>query len=67
METGYLQHGEAPGPFLTEPVQVKRDEWPNADKWLAGYCGRWRRVHVQVNRLYIVYAGKRITIQIEGL
>lgn len=67
METGYLQFGTAPGPFRTQGVNVKQDVWPNADKWLALYEGKWRRVHVQVKRLYIVYAGERITIQIEGL
>ena len=67
MDTGYLQHGQVQGPFLTEAVSVKQDVWPNADKWLAFYEGKWRRVHVQVNRLYIVCQGNAITIQIEGL
>lgn len=67
MDTGFLQHGKAPGPFRTESVKVKQDVWPNADKWLAFYEGKWRRVFVQLNRLYIVYAGERITVQIEGV
>ena len=67
MDTGYLQHGTASGPMSTESVQIKQDTWPNADKWLAMYEGKWRRVHVQVNHLYIVYLGERITILIEGV
>lgn len=68
MDIGYLQHGQgSKGPFRTESVYIKQDVWPNADKWLAFYEGKWRRVHVQVNRLYIVYVGERITIQIEGV
>lgn len=64
MDTGYLQHGTAPGPFRTQAINVKNEY---ADKWLAFYEGKWRRVHIQVNRLYIVYAGERINIQIEGV
>ena len=64
---GYLQHGEAPGPMMTEPVRIKQDVWPNADKWLAFYEGKWRRVVVQVNRTFIRFDGEKITIQIEGV
>lgn len=67
MDIGYLQHGHNHGPFMTQAVSVKQDVWPNADKWLALYESKWRRVHVQVNRLYIVYNGEKITIQIEGV
>lgn len=61
---GYLQHGKQPGPFYTEKVAVKHEY---ADKWLARFEGKWRRVHIQVNRTYIVYQGEKITIQIEGV
>jgi hypothetical protein len=67
METGYLQHGKAPGPFRTESVPVKPDSWPHVGLWLARYEGKWRRVHVQVKRTYIVCRGERITIQIDGV
>lgn len=67
MSIGYLQFGKAPGPFQTKQVHVKQDVWPNADKWLALYESKWRRVHVQVNRTYIVYHGEKITIQIDGV
>ena len=68
MQIGYLQHGkETPGPYVTEVVGVKQDVWPNADKWLARYENKWRRVFVQVNRTYIKYNGEKITIQIEGV
>lgn len=67
MDTGYLQHGEGSGPFRTEAVKVRPDVWPNADKWEAYYEGKWRRVHIQVNRTYINYFGERITIQIDGV
>lgn len=64
---GHLQHGEGNGPFHTESVSVKQDAWPNADKWLAFYEGKWRRVFVQVNRTYIMYSGEKIRISIYGV
>jgi hypothetical protein len=64
-DIGYLQHKAGPnGPFRTQAVQVKNE---HSDKWLAFYEGEWRRVHIQVKRLYIVYRRERITIQIEGV
>ena len=63
-ERAYLQHGTPPGPFRTESVSVKHE---HSDRWLAWYEGRWRRVHVQVRRTYIVHNGEKITIQIDGL
>lgn len=65
--TGYLQHGTGAGPFRTEAVPVKPDEYPHAGLWLARFEGKWRRVHVQVKRTYIVYRGEKITIQIDGV
>lgn len=59
-ETAYLQHS----PFRTESVTVKHEY---ADRYLALYEGRWRRVHIQMRRTYIVYQGQKITIQIEGV
>jgi hypothetical protein len=65
MEYGYLQHGSGTqGPFRTERVHIKNEY---GDRWLAHFEGRWRRVHIQVNRLYIVYNGEKINIQIEGV
>lgn len=65
MEHGYLQHGKGTqGPFRTERVTVKHEY---ADRWLCRYEGKWRRVHIQVRRTFIVYRGERITIQIEGV
>lgn len=65
MMDAYLQHGQGTaGPFRTERVIVKNEY---ADRWLAYYEGRWRRVHIQVGRTYIVYRGEKITIQIEGV
>lgn len=62
---GYLQHGTGTrGPFCTERVAIKHEY---ADRWLVRFEGRWRRVHIQLRRLYIVYRGERITIQIEGV
>lgn len=64
-DIGYLHHGEGTnGPFRTESVRVKNE---CLDRWLARFEGRWRRVHIQVRRSYIVYHGHKITIQIEGL
>lgn len=65
MEIGYLQHGSAENPPMrTESVTVKHEY---AGRWLAFYEGKWRRVHIQVKRCYIVYMGKKITIKIEGV
>ncbi len=65
---GYLQHGQSTqGPFRTERVPVKPDGWPHTGLWLARFDGKWRRVHVQVNRTYIIYRGEKITIQIQGV
>lgn len=62
---GYLQHGKGTnGPFRTERVTLRHC---GADNWAARFEGAWRKVHIQVNRLYIVYRGEKITIQIEGL
>lgn len=66
-DIGYLQHGSAPGPFRTERVHVKSDVYPNAGQWLALFEGKWRRVHIQVGRTYIVFQGEKITIQIDGV
>lgn len=67
-DIGYLQHGEGTnGPFRTESVRFKECGWPRTGQWLARFEGRWRKVHVRLNRLYIVYQGERITIQIEGV
>jgi hypothetical protein len=64
MDRGYWHHKASPvGPFRTESVRVKHEY---ADRWLAFFEGRWRRVHVQVNRLFIIYQGEKITLQIEG-
>ncbi len=65
MDIGYLQHGAGTaGPFRTERVKVKNEY---ADRWLAWFEGRWRRVHIALNRTWIVYQGEKITIQIEGV
>lgn len=61
---GYLQHGTAPGPCRTESVRIKNEY---SDKWLAFFEGKWRRVHIQLRRTYIVFRGEKITIQIEGV
>jgi hypothetical protein len=62
---GYLQHGHGTnGPFRTERVIVKHQA-PYI--WHARYEGKWRKVHVQVSRTFIVYRGERITIQIDGV
>lgn len=68
VDVGYLQHGEGTqGPFRTEGVKIKERGYPHTGEWLAHFEGRWRVVHMQLNRLYIVYRGERITIQIEGV
>ena len=62
---GYLQHGQgANGPYRTERVYVRH---LHTDRWEARFEGRWRKVHIQVNRTFICYRGERITIQIEGV
>ena len=61
---GHLQHGQAPEPFRTERVRIRHS---HADVWHAWYEGRYRLVHIQVKRTFIVYRGQRITIKIEGV
>ena len=65
LDIGYLHHGQGTiGPFRTESVKVKNEY---GDKWLARFEGKWRRVHIQLKRTYIVYNGQKINIQIEGV
>ena len=64
-EYGYLQHGAGTaGPFRTERVAIKHEAPGN---WLARFEGRWRKVHVSVSKLWIVYLGEKIDIRIEGV
>lgn len=64
-DRGYLQHGYGTaGPFRTESVPI-RNEW--GDRWQAQFEGRWRRVHIQVKRLFIICRGQKITIEIDGV
>lgn len=68
MQIGYLHHGAGYGPYKsslrTERVNLKHEY---ADRYLAWYEGRWRRVYIGLKRTWIVYKGFRITIQIDGL
>ncbi len=62
---GYLKWGEGTsGPFLTESVKVRHLYADNYEAW---YEGRYRKVHIQVKRLYVVIRGKKITIIIDGV
>ena len=64
-DTGYLQHRASDvGPYRTEAVNVHHQY---ADRYLAYFEGRWRRVHILVSRTFIIYQGERITIQIDGV
>jgi len=64
-DIGYLQHGDGTsGPFRTERVKVKMQHPFN---WYVQYEGRWRKVHVQMKRCYIIYSGEKLTVQIEGV
>jgi hypothetical protein len=64
---GYLQHGKAGEPMRSEQVPIRYVSWPIAGEWQAFFEGNWRKVYIQVNRLYIIYQGNKITIQIEGV
>jgi hypothetical protein len=64
MEIGYLQHGDGNGPFRTESVSIKHEF---ADRYLAFFEGKYRRVYIQVKRLFIIYQGQKITIKIDGV
>jgi len=62
---GYIHWGEGTnGPFLTESVKIKNEY---ADRWFVWFEGKWRRVYIQVKRLYFIYNGEKINIQIEGV
>jgi hypothetical protein len=64
-DIGYSQHGPGTaGPFRTESVRIRHTP---PDVYHAWYEGRWRVVHVQLRRLFIVYRGGKIKIQIEGV
>jgi hypothetical protein len=65
-ELGYLQFGNAQElPMYTVSVPVEQKS--NGSDWRALFEGKWRKVHIQVNRTYIIYMGKKITINIEGV
>ncbi len=66
-DTGYLQHGSIPGPFHTEKVLIRERGWPHAGQWQAYFKHKWRVVHVNQSRLWIVYQGVKINIKIEGV
>lgn len=62
---GYLHHGAGTnGPFMTEKVLVKLER---PDNWFARYEGKWRKVHMNLSKCWIVYCGNKIVIQIEGV
>lgn len=64
-DIGYIQHGAGTaGPFCTERVAVKNEY---GDRWLVRYWGRWRRLHIQVGRTYIVCHGEKISVLIPGV
>lgn len=64
LDIGYLQHGDKATCMRTESVSVKH---LYADNYQVFYEGKWRKVHIQVNRLYIVYRGNKITLTYHGL
>lgn len=63
MDYGYLQHGDGFGPFSTEKVSIRHLYADNYEVWFQGH---WRKLHIQVKRLYIVYMGARITVLFDG-
>ncbi len=62
MNTGYLHHGSAPGPYRTEQVKLHRQSESN---WLAFYMGRWRQVHNRGGQTYIIHQRERIRVQLQ--
>jgi hypothetical protein len=71
---GYLIHvgpgiaasnSQLPLSMHPEKVTVRERGWPNVGDWEAFYEGRWRKVHMQKDRAFIVYLGKRIAIEID--
>lgn len=64
MDYGYLQFGSGNGPVVTLRVSVRMRPPFN---WFALYEGKWRKVHVNLSRTWIVYRGEKITINIEGV
>jgi len=62
---GYIHHGEGTnGPFMTQRVAAKMQHPFN---WYVQYEGRWRKVHVKLNKVFIIYKGEKLTVQIEGV
>lgn len=73
MDLGFLHHPstgvycsvtQMPISTMPEKVSVRSC---GSGEWQALYEGKWRKVHMQVNRMYIVYMGKKINIDIEGV
>lgn len=64
-EHAYLQHGQGTnGPFLTEHAPMKFEA---PDNYYVRFDGRWRKVHMNLKSLWIMYRGKRINVLIEGI
>ena len=65
LHQGYLQHGSgASGPFRTELVTLRHE---GADRYSVRFEGRWRKLHIQVKRLYIWYLGRKISVLFDGV
>lgn len=64
MDKAYLQFGKERGPFYTVSAPLRH---MGADRYLALFESKWRKVHVQVNRTYIVYQGEKVTIDMQGM
>jgi hypothetical protein len=64
METGYLQHGSGKGPFRTEACSIRHVK---LDQYEAYFECRWRKIHFNQSRYWIIYKGQRINLQWEGV
>lgn len=80
---GYLKHGESPGPFLTERVDIVLRDPPRSGRSLTGYGSRiptqyMARIESRLHRvyaicfsncatLYVLTSRGRILIDIDGV
>ena len=63
-DKAYIQLGKGKGPFVTISAPIKHE---GADKYKILFEGRWRKIHIQTNRLYVVYMGEKLTVNYEGI
>ncbi len=64
-EVGYLHFGQGTiGPYQTIEVPIRG--YPPG-QWEVRFEGRWRRVHCNISKTWVIYLGQRVPVQIWGV